>query len=289
MQDYYSILGVSKNATADELKSAYRKLALKWHPDRNKTSEATEKFKTINQAYEVLSDPKKKSAYDQVGHEAFSRGGFGRASSGRGGQQYQSGPFTYSYTSSGGESPFEGFDLGGTDPFEIFEQFFGFGGRSSQSRQRRPAYQITISFDEAVHGVTKEVQIEGKQKTIKIPAGIDTGMRIRFSDFDLLISVARDTRFKREGQDIHSEIALSYPTAVLGGAVNVQGIDDTIKVKVRPGTISGTAMRLRGKGIVYPNSHQRGDHYIIFSITVPQRVNSRQKKLLEEFEREISS
>ncbi len=285
MKDYYSILGVSRNATADELKSAYRKLALQWHPDRNKTAEASEKFKTINQAYEVLSDTKKKNMYDQVGHEAFARGGYGRASGG-GQQNYQGSPFTYTYTSSGG-SPFEGFDLGGTDPFEIFEQFFGFGGRSSQSRQRRPAYQITISFDEAVHGVTKEVQIEGKQKSIKIPAGIDNGMRIRFSDFDLLISVAHDTRFKREGQDIYSEVNISYATAVMGGVISVPGIDDTIKVKVRPGTASGTAMRLRGKGIVYPNSHQRGDQYIVFTITVPSRISSRQKKLLEEFEEEM--
>ncbi|HLD26439.1 MAG TPA: DnaJ C-terminal domain-containing protein [Patescibacteria group bacterium] len=284
MQDYYSILGVSRNAGADELKSAYRKLALKWHPDRNKTPEATEKFKTINQAYEVLSDTKKKSMYDQIGHEAFSRGGHGRASGG--GQQYQSGPFTYSYSSSGG-SPFEGFDLGGTDPFEIFEQFFGFGGRSQSSRQHRPAYQITISFDEAVHGVAKEVRIEGKQKTIKIPAGIDNGMRIRFSDFDLLVTVLQDNRFKREGQDVYSEVVISYATAVIGGIISVAGIDDAIKVKVRPGTTSGTAMRLRGKGMIYPNSHQRGDQYVVFTIKIPNRISSHQKKLLEEFEGEM--
>lgn len=281
MNDYYSVLGVSRGATETELKAAYRKLALQWHPDRNKSHEAAEKFKAINQAYEVLSDPKKKQMYDQVGHEAYARGGFGRSS---GGQQYQSGPFTYTYSSSGG-SPFEGFDLGGSDPFEIFEQFFGFGGRSSRSRQRRPAYQISISFDEAVHGVTKEVAINGKKKTIKIPAGIDDGMRVRFSDFDLHVSVARDSRFKREGQDIYTEVAISYPTAVLGGVAHVSGIDGSIKVKVRPGTQSGTAMRLKGKGIVYPNSSQRGDQYVIFRITVPERVSGQQKKLLEELER----
>lgn len=286
MQDYYTILGVSKNASGDELKAAYRKLALQWHPDRNKDVGAAEKFKTINQAYEVLSDQKKKELYDQVGHEAFSRGGFGRAS---GGQNQQRGPFTYTYSSSGG-SPFEGFDVGGADPFEIFEQFFGFGGRpSGRTRQRRSAYQISITFYEAVHGVTKEVTIEGKQKTIKIPAGIDDGMRIRFADFDLHVSVARDVRFKREGQDIYSEVYISYPTAVLGGIVSVAGIDEIIKVKVRPGTQSGTAMRLRGKGIVYPNSHQHGDQYVIFTIKIPGRVTSRQKKLLEEFERETAT
>lgn len=284
MDDYYAVLGVSRNATEHELKAAYRKLALQWHPDRNKSPEAAEKFKTINQAYEVLSDPKKKQMYDQVGHEAFARGGFGKASGGAG--QYQSGPFTYTYSSSGG-SPFEGFDFGGSDPFEIFEQFFGFGGRPGRSRQRRSSYQINISFDEAVRGVTKEVMIEGKKKTIKIPAGIDDGMRVRFSDFDLHVSVARDHRFRREGQDIYSEVAISYPTAVLGGVVSVVGIDDSIKIKVRPGTQSGTVMRLRGKGIIYPNSNQRGDQYVVFRIMVPERVSGHQKKLLEELEREL--
>lgn len=286
MNDYYAILGLSKNDSSSDIKAAYRRLALQWHPDRNKSAEAAEKFKTINQAYEVLSDHKKKDLYDQVGHEAFTRQGFGRPAGGQS-QGYQSGPFTYTYSSSGGGSPFENFDFGGfSDPFEIFEQFFGVGGRRG-TRQQRSAYQIAISFNEAVHGVTKDVQIEGKQKSIKIPAGVDDGMRIRFSDFDLLISVRSDPRFKRQGQDIYLEMPISITTAILGGVATVPSVNESIKVKVRPGTQSGTTIRLRGQGIVYPNSSRRGDQYVVFTVKIPDRVNARQKKLLEELQKEF--
>ena len=151
MADYYEVLGVSKNASADEIKSAYRKQALKWHPDRNKTNEATEKFKQVNKAYEVLSDSKKKEMYDQYGHE-------------------RQPPFTYTYTDINGGSPFEGADFGGfSDPFEIFEQFFGFRSPFSGARTRsKPAYEITLKFDEAVSGVEKQVKIGNKTKIQKL-------------------------------------------------------------------------------------------------------------------------
>src|SRR3989338_2988484 len=144
-KNYYELLGVSKNATDAELKKAYRKLALEWHPDRNKDPKAAEKFKEITKAYEVLSDPKKKEVYDQYGDSAFQPGsGYGQGSpfGGQNGGQY--GPFTYTY-SSGGGNPFEGFDFGGfSDPFEIFEQFFG--GSPFRQRKQRPVYQLTIDF-----------------------------------------------------------------------------------------------------------------------------------------------
>lgn len=283
MKDYYEVLGVSKNRSLNDIKAAYRRLALKWHPDRNKSKEAAEKFKEINQAYEVLSDPKKKGTYDRFGHEAFTNQG-----SNRGSQAYQESPFTYSYTSSGRGSPFEGFDFGGfSDPFDIFEQFFGFAGRSRRSRQRHSLYQIQISFDEAVHGTTKEVEIEGSKKTIKIPAGVDNGMKIRFSDFDLMIEVKPDSRFERKGQDISLEFPISLTTAILGGVITVPGIYENIKLKVMPGTQTGTALRLRGRGIVHPHSSQKGDQYVIFNIQIPKRINYKQKKLLEEFEKEF--
>ena len=160
-RDYYDILGVAKTASSDELKKAYRKLALEWHPDRNKAANAHDKFKEINEAYAVLSDKSKRETYDQFGHAAFSPG------SGMGGNPWQSrgagsgfagqGPFTYSYSSSGG-SPF-GNDF--IDPFEIFEQFFGggFGGGGRSRARPHPAYEITIDFMDAVHGVTKEVMV----------------------------------------------------------------------------------------------------------------------------------
>jgi len=155
-KDFYEILGVSKTASAEEIKRAYRKLALKWHPDKNKSADAEEKFKEINQAYEVLSNPQKRRQYDQFGQSAFS-GGF---SGGFGGQTrtYRSGPFTYTYTT--GNIPFENFDF--SDPFEIFEQFFG-GGAFGHRRPAKPHYTLSISFDEAMKGVEKTVVIQGKE------------------------------------------------------------------------------------------------------------------------------
>jgi len=282
--DYYELLGVTKGATDAEIKSAYRKQALKWHPDRNKEKGAAERFKEINKAYEVLSNPQKKQMYDQYGKEAFERGGFGK----QGGQQQ--GPFSYTYSSYGGQNPFEGVDFGGfSDPFDIFEQFFGFGGQggASRARKKRDVYQMELSFQEAVHGVTKETVIKGKSHSIKIPAGVDDGMRIRFTDFDVLVRVRPDAQFKREGQDVYIEHTISYPIAVLGGETTVTTLDGTLKLRVRPGTKSGTHVRLRGRGIVYPQQAHKGDMYVIFTIHTPETVSHKAKKLLEELEREI--
>jgi len=281
--DYYEILGVSKNASLEEIKAAYRKQALKWHPDRNKSPEATERFKQINKAFEVLSDPKKREIYDRYGEEAFERG----SSSGFGGQYYQHGPFRV-YTNVSGD--FSDFDFGGfSDPFEIFEQFFGFQSPFSRSRrQKRDVFETTLTFDEAVKGTTKNVVIKGVSKKIKIPAGVDEGTRIRFSDFDLLIHVQPHPFFKREGQDIYIEKEISYPTAVLGGLVEVPTIDGMVKVKVKPGTQSGSVIRLRGQGVPIPNSYQKGDQYIVFKIKVPIKVSSKARNLLEELQKELN-
>jgi len=283
MANYYDILGVSKNTSLEEIKASYRKLALKWHPDRNKSQQATEKFKEINKAYEVLSNPKKREQYDQFGEAAFER----QSPAGGG---YGQGPFTYTYTTSGGgESPWEGFDIGGfSDPFEIFEQFFGFRSPfSSQRRTRRQVYEIELEFVEAVYGAEKTVNVEGKKKTIKIPAGVDNGNHIRFADFDLVVNVKPHSFFKREGQNVYLEKEISYPVAVLGDVVEVEAIQKKIKLRVRPGTQSGTVLRLQGQGIPYPNSSHKGDFYVIFKIKVPGRVTGKTKKLLEELKNEL--
>lgn len=290
MTDYYEVLGVSKNASDQEIKTAYRKQALKWHPDRNKSSEASEKFKEINKAFEVLSNPQKRQMYNQYGESAFRGGAAGGASGG--GQYYQEGPFRV-YTDFGGEgNPFENMDFGGfSDPFDIFEQFFGFqspfGGRGRR-RQQRDVYETTLTFEEAVNGVKKDVIVKGETKTIKIPAGVDEGMRIRFSDFDLLIHVKPHAFFKRQGQDIYFEKEISYSLAVLGGTVEVPSINGMVKLKVRSGTESGTTVRLRGQGVPHPQSYHKGDQYVVFKIVIPSRISSKAKRLLEELEGEIS-
>jgi DnaJ-class molecular chaperone len=287
--DYYELLGIKKGATEAEIKAAYRKQALQWHPDRNKSPEASTKFKEINKAYEVLSDANKKQMYDQYGKEGFERGGFGSHS--QSANQQRQGPFSYTYSTSGGaQNPFEGVDFGGGDPFDIFEQFFGFGGaQGGRQRKRRDVYQMELSFQEAVRGVAKDTVIKGKTRTIKIPAGVDDGMKIRFDDFDVLVRVRPDNRFRREGQDVYVEKKISFPLAALGGEITIETLENTlVTLRVRPGTKSGTTVRLRGHGIVYPQQSHKGDLYVIYTIHVPERVSGKSKKLLEELQKELS-
>jgi len=282
-KDYYQILGVAKTAGADEIKKAYRKLALQYHPDRNKTREAEEKFKEINKAYEVIGDPKKRQQYDQFGAQSFEggQGGPGGPFGGfRGGQQ---GPFTYTY-STGGDGA--GFDFGGfTDPFEIFEQFFG--GASPFGRQK-PAYQLTVDFMDAVRGTEKQVNINGSSKKIKIPAGIDNNSRIRFDDFDIIVGVRPHNNFVREGQDIITEEKISMAQAALGDVVDVETVDGQVKLKIPEGTQPGALIRIKGHGVPYVQGRNKGDHYVRIKVTIPNKLKGKQKQLLEEFEEEGS-
>ncbi len=291
-RDYYDILGVTKSASLDEIKKAYRKLALQWHPDRNKAANANEKFKEINEAYAVLSDSQKRSTYDQFGHSAFQPGMGGAPGQGPfGGGTYRQGPFSYTYYTSGdgGGMPFGGADF--IDPFEIFEQFFGGGFGRGSARARREAYQITIDFMDAMKGVTKEVHLprgqagEGSvRKTIKIPAGVDTGSRIRFDDFDIVVEVRPDKHFKREGDDLIIEKEIPFSVASLGGDVEVPTIDGDLKLRIQPGTQPGTLIRLRGKGAPHVRGNGRGDEYVRIQLKVPTHLSHRQKELLEELE-----
>lgn len=286
-KDYYQILGVSKTATADEIKKAYRKLALQYHPDRNKTKEAETRFKEVTKAYEVLSDSQRREAYDQFGSAAFdpsaSSGPFGQGGP-FGGQARTGryGPFSYTYTTSGGPSEF---DFGGfSDPFEIFEQFFG--GASPFGRARRSTYSLTIDFMEAVKGAEKTVNIDGKTQTIKIPAGVDDGSRIRFGDYDVVLDVRPDRRFRRQAADIVSEKEISFMQAALGGLVFVQTIDGEVKLRIPSGTQPDTVIRLRGRGVPHLHGSGHGDHYVRIKILVPKNLTSRQKDLLKQFEEE---
>lgn len=283
MADYYATLGVARTATAEEIKKAYRNKARQYHPDVNKAPDAEKMLKEINQAYEVLSDPQKRQTYDQFGSAAFegnaAGGGYGGGSpfgSGFGG--FGNGGFEYSYSG------------GGVDPFDILEQFFGGGGSPfgrSGGRARVPTYQIQISFEDAVHGSEREVSMDGKSRKVKIPAGVDDGTRIKFDDFNLIVSVLPSSVFQRDGQDVIVEKEISFAMAATGGSVKVPTIDGEVELRVQPGTQPETVVRLRERGIKSPRGNHRGDQYVKFKVKVPTKLSNKAKKLLEELANEL--
>lgn len=280
-KDYYSVLGVNKSSSPEEIKKAYRKLALQYHPDRNKGNKASEeKFKEVTKAYEVLSDPQKKQTYDQYGEAAFEQGNpFSGAGQGNPFSGGQGNPFTYTYSSQGGNFDFGGF----SDPFDIFEQFFG-GQSPFSNAQRRPTYSINLTFMEAAKGTQKRVDLNGKMQTIKIPAGVDNGSTIRFGDVNVVVEVSPHKKFKRQGYDIVTDEEISFPQAALGDELNVQTVEGDIKIKIPPGTQPETLIRLRGKGVKSVNGNAHGDHYVRIKITIPKNLTGKQKELLKEFE-----
>lgn len=278
-RDLYDILGVSKTASESEIKSAYRKAALKWHPDKNKEAGATEKFKEVNEAYEVLSNKDKRAKYDQFGHAAFG-GGTGYNPYG----QQSGNPFS-SYYSAGGNINFEdlfGGQGGFSDPFDIFSSFFG--GGQNRTRESRTRYSMQLDFMEAAKGVEKTIVHQGKQYTIKIPAGVDDGNRMRFDNFDVSFVVKPSKTFKREGADVIVNQEIPLTTAILGGNVDIPTLDGELTVHVKPGTQPETVVRLSGRGIKHLNSTRHGDLYIRYFVKIPTKLSSRQKTLLREFE-----
>lgn len=294
-RDFYEVLDLSKSASQDEVKAAYRKKALEFHPDRNKSTDAEKNFKEVNEAYQVVGDPVKRKNYDQFGHAAFDQsagyGGAGARGNPFAGGFGQQGPFTYSYQSTGGGgaggNPFEGFDFGGgADPFEIFESFFGGGGNpfGGQRAKRKPRYTLTIDFMDAAKGAEQTVSIEGKRHTIKIPAGADSGTRIRYSDFDITLSVKPDPIFRRDDYDVYIDQEIPLTLAILGGNTQVKTIDGTLTLKIRPGTQPNTMVRLREQGIPYLQRRGKGDQYVRLIVKVPEHLSRKQKELMEEFD-----
>lgn len=351
-KDYYEVLEVSKDASEDEIKKSFRRLAMQYHPDRNPgNKEAETKFKEINEAYEVLKDEQKRAAYDRYGHQAFANGGMG------------------------GGNPFGGFDFGGgaggfADIFsEVFSEFVGRGrgaGRSYAQRGQDVRYNMTLTLEEAFTGLEKEItlpstetcetchghgtkdgkeapvcpyckgsgkirmqqgffvveqdcpQCKGtghmvkdacpdckgkgfvkKQKTIKvkIPAGVEDGMRVRVQgggeagirggesgDLYVFVSVKEHKLYEREGANLYARIPISMCCAALGGSIEIPSIDGSkIDVKVSAGAQSDQVIKVKNQGMSMVRSERRGDLFVKLHVETPVNLSARQKELLEEF------
>ena len=302
-EDYYKILGVDKKASVDEIKKSYRKLALKYHPDRNQGNKsAEEQFKKISEAYAVLGDAEKRKQYDSFGsQEAFNRN-FSR------------------------EDIFRGFDLN-----EILRDLGGFGGAARSRGQRRTyasddifsqlfrnqqqqqhyqqqvprkgqdvEYNLSISIEDAYTGSEKRISFKKddgglSEVTVKIPKGIDTGKKLRLAgrglpgssggppgDMFINIILASHPHFTREGDDLHIQKAITFPQAALGASMDIRLPDgDTKRIKVPPGTQANTRIRMKGLGFPKFKKAGRGDAYMRFSVTVPKKLTKKQSQLIK--------
>ena len=339
-QDYYEVLGVSRSASASEIKKAYRKMAIKYHPDKNPDDkEAEEKFKIAAEAYEVLSDPNKKSRYDQFGHQAFEGAG--------------------------------GFGGGGMNMDDIFSQFGdifggafgggfgGFGGqRQRTARGSNLRIRVKLSLEEIANGVEKKVKVKRKKQapgvtyktcgscngtgqvtrvtntilgrmqtaspctncgglgqvidlrpsdadakgfiveeetvSIKIPPGVEDGMQLKVSgkgnaapgngiSGDLLVAITQEAhpKLQREGDNLHYDLYVSLPDAILGASVEIETVSGKVRLKIESGVQSGKILRLRGKGIPNINGYSKGDLLVHVNVWTPKTLNKEQKSFFE--------
>lgn len=287
-RDYYEVLGVGKTASDDEIKKAFRKLAVKYHPDKNPgDKEAEANFKEANEAYEVLKDKQKRQRYDQFGHAGVG----GAASGGAGGNPFGGGNYNFN-----GQS--FNFDFGGGGLDDILGDLFGFGPRTRrQARGRDMQTQLTINFEEAIFGTTKTINVQGDSIKLKIPAGIHDGQSIRIAgkggeapqggqkgDLYVQVRVRAHKNLTREGEIILSEATISMVDAALGTEIEVETVDGKITMKVPAGTQPGTNFKLSGHGAPRMGSEERGPHIVTIEVEIPKNLSKKQKELLEEFD-----
>jgi len=316
-KDYYEVLGVKRGASGDEIKSAYRKLARKYHPDVNKAAGATDKFREATEAYEVLSDAEKRRMYDQYGHAGPGAGfGAGYPGAGRGGRGAPGGAgvtFDFSEIFGGGGGGGGRGGFGGMSLDDIL-QALGGGGRRGRRREPRAPQRgsdsetrLPLEFLQAIRGTSSRIRISRQapdgttqQETIevKIPAGVKDGSKIRVrgkgglgagdaGDLYIIVEVRPHPYFRREGDDIYVTVPISITEAALGAKVDVPTLDGLSTVTVPPGTASGRKLRLRGKG-VGRGAGQQGDLYVLIQIVPPPSLGEREKELLGQLQEATS-
>jgi curved DNA-binding protein len=323
-RDYYEVLGVPRGAAADEIQQAYRRLARRYHPDVNKDPSAEDRFKEVNEAYQVLSDPDTRARYDRFGPD-FRRipegaeratagagaGGFGgqggrrrdRRRQGFGGPGGPGGGFGGGPDAGRGPRVFTEDDLGGIDLEDLFGDLFrgGAGGPIPGADQEA---ELELTVEEAFTGGRRWVTLAGPQGSrsyeVNIPPGVTDGQRIRLAgeggrasgdappgDLYLVVRIAPHRRYRLDGRDLHVEVPVSPWEAALGATVPVDTPGGEVKVKVPPGSSSGRRLRLRGQGMPNPRG-KPGDLYAELRIMLPRRLSRRERELFEELARESS-
>jgi curved DNA-binding protein len=314
-RDYYDILGLSRNASADEIKAAHRKLVRKFHPDANKNDpNSARKFAEVQQAYETLSDPERRTRYDQFGHAGpgvgvppggdYSGAGYGQADPFGPGDHFGADEFDpreYGFNPAAGQQQPGAFG-------DIFDQLFGERGAFGRGRRQRREpeeanlgdieYPVTLTFQQAARGHTLPVQINRGNRTdtveVKIPSGVKTGSRVRLrgrggrgptgpADLFIIVNVADHPYFKREGNDVLVEVPLSVYEAMLGAKVAVPTLDGPETLNIPAGVNSGTRIRMKGRGI--KRATEQGDQFVVVKLVVPRSLDEADRETIESLAR----
>ncbi|MFW6248599.1 MAG: DnaJ C-terminal domain-containing protein [Bacteroidota bacterium] len=306
-KDYYKILGVSKDASQDEIKKAYRKLAVKYHPDKNPNDKkAEDRFKEANEAFNVLGDPEKRKKYDQLGAnwQQYEQAGGGQSYGGFDWSQFGGkGQKSRSYQYGGSMDDLFG-EMGGSEFSDFFEQFFGNMG-GSQRRQRQATKgqdihsELSISLDEAYHGTSKTINLGGQKLRIQIKPGAYEGLELRLKgkghpgrgggnagDLYIKIKILPHHEFSLQGHNLIKTIPIDLYTAVLGGKIMVNTLSGKVNINIPKGAQNASRLKIKGKGMpIYGKAGQYGDLFVKLDVKIPQSLTSEEEKLFQQLKK----